>query len=158
MSEDCILEMKGASKTLQVFEDKVTLTPMAGLMGFLMEGFKGTKTIPFSSITSIQLKEAGMLMSGYLQFSIQGGNESVKGIFDAINDENSIVFKNDYQNENAQKIKAYIEEKILSSRKPQAVNSQSNIADELEKLANLKNMGILTQEEFDTAKKKILTQ
>lgn len=41
--------MKGVGELLEVFDDKVTITPK-GVLGFMAKGLKGTKTIPFSSI------------------------------------------------------------------------------------------------------------
>ncbi len=49
--------MRGVQDLLEVFEDKVTITPK-GVLGFLNKGLKGTKEIPFHSIVAIQIKEA----------------------------------------------------------------------------------------------------
>ena len=70
--------MKGVAEVLVVYEDKVTITPK-GVLGLMPIGLKGTKTIPFGSITGIQFKDAGTLFSGYIQFTIPGGNESKGG-------------------------------------------------------------------------------
>ena len=66
--------MQGVQDLLEVFGDKVQLTPK-GVLGFLNKGLKGTKTIPFTSIQALQFKEAGAVFSGYIQFTIAGGNE-----------------------------------------------------------------------------------
>jgi hypothetical protein len=57
----------------------------------LMNGGNWTKRIPFTSLTAVQFKPAGM-MGGYLQFSVQGGNEPRGGVLAAAADENSITF------------------------------------------------------------------
>lgn len=76
-------------------------------------GLAGSKTIPMSSIQNIQLKKAGALINGFIQFGILGGIEKQSGITGAVSDENSIVFLEDC-NERATEIKDYIEKIILS--------------------------------------------
>jgi hypothetical protein len=51
------------------------------------------------------------------------------------------------------KIKEAIEEKMVSGNKPTA---KSSGLDDLEKLAELKEKGIITEEEFNAKKKQIL--
>lgn len=109
---DCLFTVKGVQGILKVFENKITLKPK-GLLGLINLGIKGEKMIPMSSVTSIQFRKAGFLTSGYMQFSIPGGNESKGGLFKAVNDENTFVFKAK-SNKVAHKIKDFIEEKILS--------------------------------------------
>ena len=148
-----VFKMKGVSDELEVFENKLTMTPK-GLLGFMTKGLQGTKTIPFSSITAIQFKKSG-LVSGYIQFTLQGGKESVGGAFAAASDENSFMFAG--QNELAEKIKDYIEEKIQSAKISPPTEAQGkNPADEITKLFELKEKGILSEDEFQKAKQKIL--
>ncbi|MCK4641210.1 MAG: SHOCT domain-containing protein [Candidatus Marinimicrobia bacterium] len=147
-----VFTMKGVAELMEVFEDKVEITPK-GVMGFLVKGLKGTKTIPFSSITAIQFKKSG-LTSGYLQFTIPGGNESKSGVFSAASDENTFMFTG--KNDEAQEIKDYIESKMRALQTPQATSSSLNLSDELQQLAKLKEQGILSDEEFQAAKKRLI--
>ena len=66
---DSVYNMKGVQDLLEVFEDKVTITPK-GILGFMNKGLKGTKSIPFTSITAIQFKEAGAVFSGFGQSAV----------------------------------------------------------------------------------------
>ncbi len=147
-----VYTMKGVGELLEVYEDKVAITPK-GVMGFLSKGLKGTKTIPFFSISAIQFKKSG-LISGYLQFTIPGGNESRGGAFAAASDENTFMFKG--QNELALEIKGYIEKRIQELHKPQATSSSLSISDEIQKLAEMKAKGILSDEEFQAAKRRLI--
>ena len=88
---------------------------------------------------------------GYLQFSIPGGNESRKGVFSSLHEENTISFGGNKNYEKALKIKEYIEKKIRSKN-----SSLSSSADEIEKLHSLMNKGILTKKEFEEKKKRLL--
>lgn len=150
--------MKGVNSNLEVFEDKLTITP-SGVLGFLTKGLKGAKTIPFSSITAVQYRKAGPIVAGFIQFTIPGGNEGRGGVFDAVFDENTFMFCKSFDgrdvNEEAEKINNYIDSQIKLFKSPQ--NAQpAGIADELKKLADLRGQGVLSEEEFQQAKKKLL--
>lgn len=150
-----IYTMKGVQDLLEVFEDRVTITPK-GVLGFLNKGIKGTKEIPFRSIVAVQFKEAGAVFSGYLQFTIPGGNESRGGILAATKDENTFMFAGAKNNALAKEIKEYIDEVIRQSGEPQSATPATNLSDELQKLAQLKDQGVLTEDEFQAAKNKLI--
>ena len=147
-----VYTMEGNGDLLEVYEDKVTITSR-GLMGFILKGLKGTKTIPFFSISAIQFKKSG-ITSGYLQFTVAGGNESIGGVLTAISDENTFSFAG--QNELASEIKEYIEKRIQELRKPQASSSSLSLSNEIQKLAEMKAKGILSDEEFQAAKRRLI--
>jgi hypothetical protein len=145
-------EYKGYNGIIVLGEN--TLTIKKGRWNFLLGDVtsRGEKTIPFSSISAVQYKKPGMT-AGYIQFSFSGGSESKGGIMDAVKDENSVIFHN--TGDNAQKfleLKHYVE-----SRMGKSVSATPSVLDELEKLALLKDKGILTQEEFEAKKKQLLT-
>ncbi len=114
VDSNAIYTMKGVQDVLAVFEDKVTITPH-GVWGFLNKGIKGTKEIPFVSIVAIQFKEAGAVFSGYLQFTIPGGNEITGGILAAMADENTFAFA-PKDNSLAKEIKEYIDLAVRNLR------------------------------------------
>lgn len=147
------IKIEGVSETLEVFEDKVTITPR-GVMGFLTKGMKGTKEIPFRSINAMQFKKAGAVFSGYLQFTIAGGNESRSGLLAATQDENTFMF---VQKENAavENVKIFIEEKQKQTTEIKVTTSVSK-ADELIKLSELLKTGAISSEEFAVMKKEII--
>ena len=147
--------MKGYNGQLYVYEDKIIIE-RKGFMAFATQGLSGSKSIPMSAIQSVQIKDAGAILNGYIQFGILGGVEHKGGLSNAANDENSIVFLNT-SNELAHQIKDYIETAILH---PQDTDNESlpqpSIADELLKFKQLLDMGVITQAEFDAQKKKLL--
>jgi hypothetical protein len=151
---DAIYTMKGIQDVLKVFEDRVTITPR-GILGFLNKGIKGTKEIPFVSIVAVQFKEAGAVFSGYLQFTIPGGNESRGGIFAATKDENTFMFIRT-NNALAKEIKEYIDSAIRQSRTSQPIAPTRSLSDEIQALARLKEKGVLSEEEFQAAKKRLI--
>lgn len=151
--------MKGVQDLLEVFDDKITITPK-GFLGFMNKGLKGTKTIPFRSISAIQFKEAGVMFSGYLQFSISGGIESKGGLLAAVKDENTFVFAKKDNNAFATEIKEYIESMLKVAPSLNAIQSTSapSLSDELRKLAELRDSGILSEQEFQTAKSRLIVK
>jgi DNA-directed RNA polymerase subunit RPC12/RpoP len=150
-----VYTMKGIQDLLEVFDDKITITPK-GILGFLNKGLKGTKEIPFQSIVAVQFKASGIVFSGYIQFTILGGNESRSGIFGATKDENTFMFAGTKSNDLAIEIKTYIDSALRKLRKPQADLPTRSLSDELQKLAGLKEQGILSDEEFKDAKKRLI--
>lgn len=152
---DLKYKMKGVNGQLMVYEDKVIIE-RKGTNAFLYYGFAGTKTIPLSSIKSVQFKKAGKVLGGYIQFSILGGVECQGGLNNAIADENSVMIAAK-ENDIAQKIKDYVESRIIEYSKPQVtVAQQPSAADELKQYKELLDMDIITQEEFDLKKKQLL--
>ena len=111
---------------------------------------KGVKAITISSISSVQFKEAGNILSGFIQIAFSGGKESHGGRFDAVSDENSVVFTR-----NQQAAFAAIRDEIRARQAPNAPPSASS-ADELERFAGLRDRGIITEEEFAAKKRLIL--
>ncbi|MBH2071914.1 MAG: SHOCT domain-containing protein [Burkholderiales bacterium] len=69
------------------------------------------------------------------------------------------MFANKSNNELAIKIKEYIEGNVRELQKPSHVASQSttSLADELKKLASLRDGGILSEQEFQTAKIRLIS-
>ena len=117
-------------------------------------GIKGDKTIYYSDLTAVEFKKAG-LTGGHIQFSLLGGRENVGGMLAASSDENTIMFGSG-DNEIAEKMVSYIQERIKEARQPKVANASSSVADEIMKLKNLLDMDVITQEEFETKKKQLL--
>jgi len=122
------------------------------LKGFIWGGgyLRGEKTIPYSSIIAVQLKKAGILV-GYLQLTLKGGSEAKAGWSESIKDENTITFDPN-GNKNFEEAKRLIEGRIAREGSVCVASG----ADELAKLANLKEKKIITEEEFNAKKKQIL--
>jgi len=152
-----VFTLEGVGGTLHVYGNKIVISRSGRGESFLLHGLKGDKTVYFQCITGLQLKKGqGWLEDGYIQFSIQGGNESVGGIWKALTDENTVVFKK-VHNELAQKIHDFIEKKIAEGHSPvPAQTPPQTSADEIMKMKGLLDSGVISQDEFDAFKKKVL--
>ena len=148
--------MTGTQDRLEVFPDRLCITCISpqSIMAFVHKGMKGTKTIPYFSITAVQFKEAGFI-AGFLQFTILGGNESRGGFLGAMSDENTFMFEGRKNNSLSAEIKSYIERVIYAFRNTSAQRT-SSVADELRKLAGLRSEGVISDAEFEAAKAKLL--
>lgn len=135
--------IKGKFNSVVVEDDAITISYRA-----LYFGFKGDKRIPFTSITSVQFREPGTWLAGYVQFSIKGGIEWQGAVNQ---DENAIVF--DAPGDDFRALRDFVQSKIGA---PRLADSVGSVADELSKLANLRDQGILTDEEFVAQKAKLL--
>lgn len=84
---------KGHNGTV-TFDGRMVTITRTGL-GRVTSG-KGSKSIPLRQITGVQLKPAGILVNGYIAFTIPGGLEKQSRMgsatSSAVRDENSVVF------------------------------------------------------------------
>lgn len=92
------------------------------------------------------------MTAGYLQLTLSGGSEAKGGLLQSTRDENSVNF-HARKNKTFLEAKDKIESRIMKHSKGTDTISE---ADELEKLASLKDKGIITPDEFEAKKKKIL--
>jgi len=154
--EELILKKaKGIGGDLELLKNKIRIKRKGG-MAFLLHGIKGDKEIFLNQISSIQLKKAGFALNGYIQFAFLGGREAKGGVFQATSDENTIMFTKDNQ-EDFIEIKNTIEEQVFQFQNQDKKNDKKSLnINDLEKLAKLKDEGIITEEEFQTKKRQIL--
>lgn len=142
-----VYRMQGSgSSSLEVYDDRVAIITQGIISG------GGVETIPFSSITAVQMKQAGLDRGG-LEFMIPGGSKGTNGI--AYTNGFFLTHKND---ELAFKIKTYVESRIRELRITPKNESLTSLPDEISKLANLRTQGILSEEEFQAAKKRLLSR
>jgi len=142
-------EYKGSNGTVILKENHLIIK--RGVKGFLLGGMmlRGDKTIPYSSIVAVQLKKAGMT-AGYIQFTLAGGSEAKAGLLQSAYDENTVNF---FSNKNGfAELKEIVEGKIGKVNTDQSHSSLNDI----EKLAELKSKGIITEKEFEQKKKQLL--
>lgn len=155
-----IYRLHGVNGQISVYEDRIVIS-RKGVIGFLSQGAAGDKTIPIKSIHTVQYKEGNAFVNGFIQFGVSGGREKQGGRFEATKDENSVMFTAD-NNYLVMEIKEFIEGKIVGTIKPisqlvtQPIVKSSSVVEELKQFKELLDLGIITQEEFDAKKKKIL--
>jgi hypothetical protein len=143
---------EGRSGTLILADDGVVLKRTGALIG---SHTAGEKKIPYRNITAIQFKPVNLTV-GFIQFTLLGGRESLGGAFDATSDENTITFGSEEKTKDFLRAKEIIEQRVREATNPRPQQSGGSDLDQLEKLANLRDKGILTEDEFQAKKKQIL--
>jgi len=146
-----IMEAEGYSGQLQLLEDRIRIT-RKGFKALVIHGFKGDKEILLSQVSAVTLMKAEGQGYGYLQFSFLGGQESKGDLSAAMSDENAVVF-NGKQERAFVAIKQAIDERLDSLH---AVRKTASSLDEVEKLASLRDKGIITEDEFQQKKRQLL--
>lgn len=133
----------------------LTLQPL-GLGRFTVG--KGVKRIPVESISAIQVKPAGPVVNGFIQFTVPGGNERRsefgRQTLDAAGDENSMIFTR-LQEANSISLRDAIEA-AQTSRDSPVTAPNFPVLNQLAQLAELRDSGIVTPEEFDAKKAELL--
>ncbi|MFE1841649.1 DUF4429 domain-containing protein, partial [Streptomyces sviceus] len=111
-----------------------------------------------SQISSIQWKPAGPLVNGFIQLSASGGNERRSKFgsqtTSAASDENSVIFTKKQQAD-FETLRAALDTAVAQQHAGPAV-AASSVADEITKLAGLRERGLISDEEFEARKRRLL--
>jgi Short C-terminal domain/Domain of unknown function (DUF4429) len=119
---------------------------------------KGDRRIPLGSITAVQVRPAGHFAVGFLKFTVPGSPEIRGGLNAAAKDENAVTFTRHHQAE-FDAVRARVEEYIAQkSAPPSVVPAAPDITDQLKKLAELRDAGVLTDAEFESKKSELLSR
>ncbi|GLW58133.1 DUF4429 domain-containing protein [Kitasatospora phosalacinea] len=149
-----MIEAKGNTGQVTFDGEYVTIT-RKGFRARMTVG-KGEKRIHVSQITAVQWKPPGMLVSGFIQFTVPGGIERRSGFGSqtgsAAEDENSVLFLKN-QAPAFEELREAVDEAIARQHRPA---SSDSLADELAKLQHLADAGALSAQEYDAAKARIL--
>lgn len=119
------------------------------------------KSISIRHITSVEVKKPSTFV-GFIQFSLAGGtpkNSSYTvtgGAMDAVKDENAVVFMGEDKYQTALKIKTYIDSWSDATRASLNPDKANSFVDEIRKLKNLLDDGVISQEDFERGKNKLL--
>ena len=140
----------GANGALEVQEDRVIIR-RSGFSSWVLMGSVGDKTIPISRLGAVQFKEPG-LTNGYIQLAYSGSKEVKGGVFEAVKDENTVVFTS-AQADDFRRARDLIEERMY---RPAGQVSGLSVVEQIERLAALRDKGLLTDDEFNAQKSAVL--
>jgi len=148
-------------KNLLIEKEKVSIiTENSSLMG-KVSGLSGQGNLELyiNNITSIQFKEGTPTQNGYISFVFMGKQDTGTGWLDSLQkgkDPYQVYFPKS-SNKVFNHVKNYIDSIIISNNtnKGQVVQQVDSTL-QLEKLHELKEKGIITEEEFQEKKKSLL--
>jgi len=152
-----IYDLNGCrGRQIKVFDDKVVLSVKAGLGSFITGNISdGEKTIYYADCIGVQFKKSG-LQIGYLQFETSGGimNNKANNFFN----ENTFTWDKPQQsNEKMEEVSQYVKERVEYYKNAKnAPVAATSPAEEIKKYKELLDMGVISQEEFNTKKKQLL--
>ena len=149
--------VRGHNGTI-VFDGATVAITRTGFIARATVG-KGEKHIPLRHITAVQFKPAGLVMNGFIAFTLAGGVEARSRFghqtSDAVNDENSVLFTK-MQQPAFEQLRADIERALaMLAGPPQYVPAADPVA-QLQQLAALHHSGALTAAEFAHAKASLI--
>ena len=166
---DETIKFKGQNGKINVFHDRVVISK-ATFGGFISQsGFSGDRIFFYKGISSIDYKKPSFWANGYIQIIITGTNAVnpkvgiIGSSFESMKDPNTVVLSLPifFPSETAKKI-----DKVFSTimfNFNEAKKSTQNIDEynsskihNLKILAELKNSGVLTEEEFNKEKEILL--
>ena len=151
MQQEVLAFVKGVNGQIELLADRIRIR-RKGVLSILTQGLKGEKEILLTQISSVQFKRATWMTNGFIQFAFLGGQEAKGGLHEAIRDENTVMF-NTFQQEAFEAFRATVSKSMGTAiMGPSAVSP----LDELEKLASLRDRGIVSEEEFQLKKKQLL--
>ncbi|MFC7934381.1 DUF4429 domain-containing protein [Streptomyces cinereoruber] len=151
-----MIEAKGQGGQVSFDGEYVTIT-RRGLLARAGVG-KGEKRIHISQISAVQWKPPGVLVNGFIQFTLPGGNERRSRFgsqsVDAAHDENSVMVTKK-QAPAFEELRAAINEAIAQQHQP-ATPEAPSVADELLKLHQLLETGAISTDDYEAAKTRLL--
>jgi hypothetical protein len=155
------IEARGHNGTVQ-FDGQFVTLQRKGFLARMSVG-KGEKRIPLRSINAVQIKPAGPVMNGYIEFSMGGADERRaqfgRQTTDAVNNENAVLFTRKQQPA-FDELRTAIEQAIAASSAPQPVyvpQAPAGLAAQLQQLDQLRQSGALSEHEFAQAKTRLLS-
>lgn len=160
-NQDLVYTIEGVrGRHIDIYTDKVVISTKVTLGSLITHNASdGEKTIYYADCIGVQFKQSGFSI-GYLQLETasSSGNNKSSNFFA----ENSFTFDTTViSNEKMVEVANYVKSRVDAVKKgaaapAAATNNTVSVADELLKLKQLLDMGVLTQEEFDAQKKKLL--
>lgn len=151
---EIIFKANGRNGSIELYENRLIIKKKLGGLKRMLTS--GDKEIFLDNIKNVNFKSANPLTWGFIQFETsQNSKKLSKGsLLRSPIDDFSVNFSKQQQSE-FDKLKSELNRLRNGAKMQTIVQNQISEADKLEKLAGLKDRGIITQEEFDLKKKQI---
>ncbi|PPH99745.1 hypothetical protein C5C95_06270 [Rathayibacter sp. AY1B7] len=152
------ISFKGSNGAMTFDGRSISIT-RKGLGAAVFSGARGTeKQLPIAVVSSIQYKKGGLTV-GYIQLTVPGdAQKKFAGKTQTIQqDENAVTFYSK-QNDEAKQFAEAVNEAIHAAHQGTAAPAAPDLADQLQKLAGLRDAGVLTEDEFAAKKAELLAR
>lgn len=141
-------KLRWRDNELELAGDQVIIRKHDSVSAFKY-GTTGNRAIAIASITAIQVRRADLLNTGRITF-LYPGSAAIE------TEDPDIFFFGMELNKPVDDFKNTVESIMRSMRQPARASAVTHLPDEIRKLAELKHQGLLSAEEFEAAKKKLL--
>jgi hypothetical protein len=155
-----MLEAKGHNGQITIDGEWITIHRKGlGRLGHS----KGDKRMAMSTIIAVKMRPAGAIANGFIRFDQMGGStlrDKRGGLSDATTDENAIIFRKSQQAA-FDTIREHVENYIAAKHAGSAASAATpapNLADQIKQLAELRDAGVLSEEEFAAKKADLLSR
>lgn len=166
MNENPLIVIKGYNGNMHLYNDRIFIDRKS-IVAHFDAIFLGAKTslnyeqvIYYSEIKSVKYMKATIWKNGYISLVIEGELKNIDGVRDAAKDASSLIFYpevNDFVEKAVGFIKHKINENVKNDTNLTSYSNEVDISSEIQKLFDLKTKGIISEEEFAQAKKKLLS-
>ena len=154
-----MLEAKGHNGQITIDGEWITIHRKGlGRLGHS----KGDKRIAMSTIIAVKMRPAGAVANGFIRFDQMGGpalRDKRGGLSDATTDENAVIFRKSQQaafDALREHVENYIAARHSAAGAP--APAAPSVADQIKQLAELRDSGVLTEEEFGAKKADLLAR
>ncbi len=149
------MNAKGVNGTVSIAADGVIKITRSGFAAKASHPGKSGVDISITDVVRVEMKQANAAQNGWIYFETEADKNSGKP-FDWFYNDNSVVFTF-FKSKEFEAIRAHVDSVILNRGARASESNVTNVADEIKKLADLRDQGILTETEFSDQKKKLLS-
>ena len=154
--EEVLMEATGIDAKVLLLRQAVRIKH-TGIRNFFSGASRFEKDILFSQIVSVELKKAAFLGNGYIEFVLSTHRMRHDEKASDYDTTDAIVAFRSGQQRAFEALRDVVETKISgNAAAPQAPSKASTDLDELDKLASLRDRGVITEDEFSRKKKQLL--
>lgn len=165
---DSAIAAQGANGMVGLDGDRLRIRHQGVRAGLGMGFGAGVKEISVTSITATQWKDAGDLWLGFFSVSYIGGVDPSGGLLTDVGNENTVTFTKAQQPAfealrravEAQRapmsVGANLQPALVSASASTAVSAPDDVATKVRSLAELRDAGLLTIDEFEARKQQLL--
>lgn len=165
-------ELKGLNGVILIHDEFIEISRKS-LGGFIFQGSVGNRRFYYTSISAIEYKSPSMVSNGYFKIISSGTSEvnAKVGIFgssiDSSKDPNTVILRAFTKHASAECDSLYafavnhldsIKKQSPSQLSTQILPSNTSYLEELKALGELLKSNVLTQDEFEAEKQKILSK
>lgn len=158
--EKVLMEVNARKADIQLFENKIKISSRK--KGGLIGGIPHEKVIMLKDISNVNFTPVlkWRTVYGFIQFVVKGAqNRQYSGnpreYKEVDSDENVVTF-NFKEMLAFEELRDAVEEQLSSFQEGGIIKTSSSNLDEIGKLAELREKGIISEEEFETKKKQLL--